>query len=139
MSPGVRRSSTDEGTILLLTLGLMAFLLLVVSTVVDVSAVFLARRDVTGSCDAAAVASAQTARRDRVYAGSTGDRLPLDPAAAAAAARQAVADTGGVTVAVDAADTTVHLTCSRAVRLPLPAGLGAVTVRADSDAATPLR
>ena len=97
MSPGVRRSSTDEGTILLLTLGLMAFLLLVVSTVVDVSAVFLARRDVTGSCDAAAVASAQTARRDRVYAGSTGDRLPL------------------------------------------PAGFGPVTVRADSDAATPLR
>ncbi len=67
----------DEGTVLLLTIFLGLVLVAVVVTVVDASAVFLARRALSAEADAAALAAAQRVDWAAYYAGS-GDLLPLD-------------------------------------------------------------
>jgi Flp pilus assembly protein TadG len=78
-----RRWTDDEGTVLLLTLGLSVVLLLLVAVVVDVSAVVLAKRGVASAADGAALAAAQRADRTAVEesAGALDVRLPLDEAA----------------------------------------------------------
>lgn len=76
------RTHDDEGTVLLLTLGLAVVLLLLVGVVVDVSAVILAKRGVSSAADGAALAAAQQADRDAIESqdGALSTRLPLDPA-----------------------------------------------------------
>jgi len=138
----------DDGTITVLTLGLFAVAIGVVVTVVDVSAVFLARRDLAGTCDTAALAAAQSVSRPGLYvvaggqeAGTPG-RLPLDLAAARRAAAAVAADAAGVRVRTLAAGPrAVDVACSRVVRLPVGelAGIGPVTVVAAATAETPVR
>jgi len=146
------RIEGEDGTILLLSLGLLAVIVGLVVTVVEASAVFLARRDVASVCDTAATAAAQRVDESGVYDGTDGTaarsthadtaRLPLTPAevgpAAAAAARAADPD---VRVEATAAGATVRITCERTVPLPLGrlVGIGPVTVTAGADADTPLR
>jgi hypothetical protein len=77
------RRRDDEGTILLLTVGLCAVLLLLVAVVIDVSKVVLAKRALAAAADGAAVAAAQQADRERIVADGLGDRVPLDPAGVA--------------------------------------------------------
>ena len=75
------RRRDDEGTILLLTIGLSVVLLLLVAVVVDVSKVVLAKRALAAAADGAAVAAAQQADRASIVENGLGDRVPLDPAA----------------------------------------------------------
>lgn len=129
---GVPRARTgDSGTIMLLTLGYLVVALLLVAVVVDVSAVFLARRSLASDCDAASLAAAQQVSQRPLYQGRDGPRLVLDPTAGGAGgaqeALQADVGPGGTTVVVRG---------RRRVTLPLGhlLGLGAVTVTAASDA-----
>jgi hypothetical protein len=86
---------SDDGSVLLLILGLVVLLLLVVTVVVDVTALFLARKDVLAAADGAALAGAQAVDRERLYTDGVGDRpLPLDPARAEQAARAYLRDVG---------------------------------------------
>lgn len=77
----MRRPRGDQGTVLLMMVGLAVVLLLMVAVVVDVSAVLLARRALSGAVDGAAVAAAQQPDIAVIRDGGLGERLPLDPAA----------------------------------------------------------
>jgi uncharacterized membrane protein len=73
-----RRPHGDDGTILLLTLGYVVVVLALVAVVVDVSAVYLARRALAADCDGAALAAAQSVDTDVLYRqGSPTAELPL--------------------------------------------------------------
>lgn len=74
-----RGLAEDEGTITLLTLGFMALGLLLIVVVVDVSAVFVARKGLLADCDAVALKAAQSLDIDRLYGEGADKNLPLDP------------------------------------------------------------
>lgn len=82
MSPTTNpaRQAGDEGSVLLLIIGLSVVLLLLVAVVVDVSAVILAKRGVSSAADGAAVVAAQQPSRPGIDDGGLegGQRLPLD-------------------------------------------------------------
>lgn len=84
----------DDGQLTLLVIGYAFLALVLVIVGVDVSAAFLARRELSSVADAAAIAAAQQVDRTAVYAGA--DRacspLPVDASAAGAAVEAAVAD-----------------------------------------------
>ncbi len=136
------RRDDDSGTITLLTLGFLGVLIGVAVTVVDVSAVYLDRRDLAGECDSAALAAAQSVDPGTLYASGIGATLPVTKASGASAA-----DTVARTVGAGTATTTtidgdsVTIACSRVVHLPVGAivGFGSVTVRAGSTATSPIR
>jgi len=139
--PRPRPDSAEDGTILVLTLGLLAVAVATVVAVVDVSTVFLARRDLAGVCDSAALAAAQAVDPSAVYAGAP-ERLPLDRAGAARAAARVAAGAQGVTERTSIiGPAEVGVACTRSVALPLARvlGLGPVTVTADARAETALR
>lgn len=75
----MRRPRGDDGTILVLTLGLVGLLLVAVAIVVDVSAVVLARRGVASAADGAAVSAAQALDTEVLYERGLGEALPLSP------------------------------------------------------------
>jgi Flp pilus assembly protein TadG len=79
----MRRPTGDEGSVLLLTLGLSVIVLLLVAVVVDVSAVILAKRGVSSAADGAALAAAQQPDRGAISdrANALVGRLPLDEVA----------------------------------------------------------
>jgi Flp pilus assembly protein TadG len=119
----VSRGRDDEGTVLVLTLGLVGLLLVVVAIVVDVSAVVLAKRGVASAADGAAVSAAQALDEQALYDDGLGARIPLSgqQAAARVAAYQADARAGqpGLELAVRIeAGTTAVVTASRRVRPP---------------------
>lgn len=146
--PGGRGSARaagrgDDGTVLLLTLGLAGLLLVVVAVVVDVSAVVLARRGVASAADGAAVSAAQAVDPAVAYSGGLGGRLPLSPAQAAlrvqAYAADAEAGQPGLQLAVRVEGDTAVVTATRPVRPPFPVfGQGPVTVTAVARARAPL-
>jgi len=73
-------SRRDEGTVMLLAVGLSVVLLLLVAVVVDVSAVILAKRGVSSAADGAALAAAQQPDRAAIndHENALASRLPLD-------------------------------------------------------------
>jgi hypothetical protein len=83
----------DQGSVALLLIGFTAIAMALIVAGIDVSKVFLAQRALSSAADAAAVAAAQAVDTDRIYDGPDlrcGDALPLDPARAAAVARESV-------------------------------------------------
>jgi len=88
------RREREEGSVLLLTLGLSVILLLLVAVVVDVSSVVLAKRALSSAADGAAVAAAQQPDRAAINRSETAlaARLPLDAAAVQAVVEQYEAD-----------------------------------------------
>jgi uncharacterized membrane protein len=146
----VSRGPGDEGSVLLLILGLVVLLVLVVTVVVDVTALFLARRDLLAAADGAALAGAQAVDEERLYTeGVREGSLPLQPARAEAAARRYLSDVGvgdrldGFEVDVDASATSVTVRLVGVAPLPFvsrltPGAGGGVEVAASATAASAL-
>jgi len=141
------RDRDDEGTILLLTIGLTAVLLLLLAVVVDVSKVVLAKRALAAAADGAAVAAAQQADRSSIVANGLGSRLPLDPVAVAAVVADYQDEARGeqpglelVGSVADSDDTTTVVRAQRVVTLPFVGwlGVGQVTVEATAHAQSPV-
>jgi hypothetical protein len=86
----VTADARQDGSVLLLTTGLVAVIAMLVAVVTATSQVFLADRSLAAATDALALSAAQAVDLDAVYAGRTddGDAVPL----VAADARRAVAD-----------------------------------------------
>ena len=119
----IRRRRGDEGQLAVLIIGYTFLLAVLVVVGIDVSKVFLARRALSSVADAAALAAAQAADREAIYAGaaSCGGVLPIDPTTAVEQVNASVADdladlehsfatVQPVDVAVADGTVTVHLT-----------------------------
>lgn len=140
-----RRPRGDDGSVLMLVVGLFGVLVLLVGVVVDVSAVVLAKRSLASAADGAAVSGAQALDYTVFYAKGPGEGVPLSEvgvrdrvavyADGAAAAQPGLVMRGTVDggyVAVVAAE--------RTVRLPFSGWLGVsdVEVQAIARARAPL-
>ena len=138
-----RRPRGDDGTVLLLVVGLTGVLLLAVALVVNVSAVILAKRALASAADGAAVSAAQALDETALYATGLAGGIPLDPGEAAsrvAAYRADVAPTQPglqLTVRIDGRTAVVRAT--RTLTLPLSLlSTGPVQVEAEARARAPL-
>ena len=123
---GARR---DEGRVLVLVVGCVVVLAVLVAVVVDSARLYLARRALDAVTDGAALAGAQAADLDAVYAGRAEVDVPLDPAAARrsvdAYLRAAAAGDLPSGFTVDAADVNAAAVTVRThatVRLPFVGG-----------------
>lgn len=139
----------DAGSVLLLVVGLIPVLFLLIAVCVDVSTLFIHRRALSSTADAAALAAAQSADLERFYRDESATDLPVD----CAAARRRVATmlmpdrldvrTGSAQlVSVDCDRTTVMVQLRSRAELPFAhvAGLApTVDVRAHATARSPLR
>jgi len=74
------KRASDDGSILVLSLGFIVICFLALAVVVDASTVFLARRALQSQADAAALAGAQAIDVDAYYSGGADARIRLDPA-----------------------------------------------------------
>lgn len=72
-----RRPSGDDGSVLVLMLGLFAVLLVLVGVVVDLSVVILAKRSLASAADGAAVSAAQAIDYGVFYSRGPGQGVPL--------------------------------------------------------------
>lgn len=116
--------ASDDGTVLLLILGLAVVAALLVAVVTDVSALYLERRELIAAADGAALAGAQAVDEASIYQNglpATGP-VPLDEAAAEQAVRDYLVDAGLLTSAMDVTILTSATTVSVALatRLELP-------------------
>lgn len=129
------RRRDEEGTVLLLTVGLAVILIVLVTVVVDVSYVVLAKRALANAADGAAIAAAQ--QPDRAVINGSDQaldvRLPLDEvevdAVVATYAADARADQQGLDLQphVEGAGVAV-VDAYRTVRLPFAGWLGIARV-----------
>ena len=138
------RPGEDDGSVLLLVMGLAVVLFALVAVVVDVSAVVLAKRSLSSSADGAAIAAAQQIDPVAAAAG-LGERIPLDPGLVADAVATYQADElpgqpGLQLTASLAGPDTAIVDATRTVRLPFTAflGVGATVVHAQSRARSPV-
>lgn len=139
------RPTGDEGSVMVLVLGLLGVLVLLVGVVVDVSAAVLAKRAAASAADGAAVAGAQGIDYPTFYARGPEAGVPLSEAAV----RRLVAGYGGratgdqpalrLSARVDGGGTAV-VVATRSVALPFSGRLGVdrVQVRAEARARAPL-
>jgi Flp pilus assembly protein TadG len=137
------RRRSDGGSVLVLTMGFAAVLLLMVTVVVNVSSVVLAKRGVAGAADGAAVSAAQALDLDALYAQGLGAQIPLSAADAdrrvQAYAAQARTGQPGLRLTLSLDGTTAVVEGVRVVALPFPVpGRGPVTVRAVARARAPV-
>jgi uncharacterized membrane protein len=129
---------SDEGTVLLLILGLVVVAALFVAVVTDISALYLERRELIAAADGAALAGAQAVDEESVYLDGlpASGPVPLDQEAAEQAARDYLADSGLLTgkleVSISTSATTVSVVL--ATRLDLPVA-STVTAGASGSAA----
>lgn len=115
----------DQGTVLLLIVGLVAVVGLLVAVVTDVTALYLQRRDLVSAADGAALAGAQAVDEATIYTQGlpASGPLPLDEDAARAAVRAYLADAGlggrGLSVRVETTATTVSVSLGGGYDLPM--------------------
>ena len=138
-----RRPRGDDGTVLLLVLGLTGVLLLAVALVVNVSAVVLAKRALASAADGAAVSAAQALDEAAFYTSGLNGGIPLDPdeAAGRVAAYRADAEATqpGLRMTVEVDGRTAVVRATRTLTLPLAIlSTGPVTVEAEARARAPL-
>jgi len=143
----VKRRRNDEGTIVVLTLGLAMVLMALVVVVIDVSVVALARRNVANAADGAALVAAQQPdvrvlndRRDALDR-----RLPLDEREVARVValyqREEAARQPTLTLSATVSrGTEAVVQARRVVRLPFASwfGVNSVVVRATGRARSPV-
>ena len=138
-----RRPRGDDGTVLLLVLGLTGILLLAVALVVNVSAVVLAKRALASAADGAAVSAAQALDEQALYATGLDGGIPLDEDEAAARVAAYSADVAvnqpGLQLSVAVDGRTAIVRATRTLTLPLAIlSTGPVTVQAEARARAPL-
>lgn len=115
----------DEGTVLLLIVGLVAVVGLLVAVVTDVTALYLQRRDLVSAADGAALAGAQAVDEETIYTEGlpTSGPLPLDEGAARSAVDEYLSDAGlageALIVRVETTPTTVSVSVSTTYDLPV--------------------
>lgn len=113
----------DRGSIMPLIFGFAAVATLLVTGATAASSAFLAQRDLSGVCDGAALAAAQSIDLPAVYQSAGSARLPLsqggvEQSLADYAARNYAADSGGLTLAGSTDGQTVEVRCNRTVVIP---------------------
>lgn len=135
----------DDGSVLLLVIGLAVVLLVMVAVVVDVSAVVLAKRGLSNAVDGAAVAAAQQPDVAAIRESGLGGQLALDSAAvdAVVATYQQDEQDGqpGLELAVHVeAPATAVVVGRRTVRLPFSGwlGVGQVVLSSQGRARSPV-
>lgn len=138
-----RRPRGDDGTVLVLVLGLTGVLVIAVALVVNVSAVILAKRALASAADGAAISAAQALDEDAFYAAGLAGGIPLDPqeAASRVAAYRAdvLASQPGLAMSVQVDGRTAVVRATRTMTLPLGIlSTGPVTVEAVARARAPL-
>ena len=79
----MRPPARDEGSVLVLVLGMAGLLLLLVGVVVDVSVAVLAKRSAASAADGAAVSAAQALDQEVFYEVGAASGVPLSPPAVA--------------------------------------------------------
>ena len=139
------RPRGDDGTVLVLTLGLAGLLLVLVGVVVDVSVTVLAKRSVASAADGAAVSAAQALDYDVFYAQGLAGAVPLSEAGVAerVAGYQALAarEQPGLRLDGHVEDgATAVVTGTRTIALPFSGWLGdgSIEVSAQARARAPL-
>ena len=134
-TPGL---DAEDGSVLLLGIGLLAVCLLAVVVVVDGAAAYLQRRALMAVADAAALAGAQAIDVEAYYRSGATTGTRLAPQAVDAAARRQVArarQVGSVTIDGLATDgETVRIRLSQPVDLPFLGDALAARVRVESAA-----
>ena len=149
MSAPLRRVDvrSDEGTVLLLILGLVVVAALFVAVVTDNSALYLERRELVAAADGAALAGAQAVDEESVYRDGlpASGPVPLDQEAAEQAVRDYLADAGLLTarleVRISTSATTVSVVLATRLELPVASTVtagtsGAADVSASATART---
>lgn len=137
-----RAQDREDGTITLLTIGMFGIALALVVTVIDISAVYLARRDLAGECDSAALAASQAVDPATIYGSGIGTSLPVTAAAGSAAATAVARTVGAATTTVTTvAGGQVTVACTRKATLPVGSliGVGTVIIKAGASAESPVR
>jgi len=142
---------TDDGSVLILILGLVVLAALFVTVVIDVSTLYLERRTLIAAADGAALAGAQAVDRATIYENGlpSSGPLPLEADAAAVAAREYLVAHGierdfpRLTVTIDTTETTIQVQLRAQVALPVtngvtPGASDGVTVAASATARTPV-
>lgn len=140
------RSGEDNGSVLILIIGLVPVLLLMLAAGTDAAVLYTARRSLAAEADAAALAAAQGADLDAIYSGRAAGSLPLDCAKAKriistrfARHWNSLAAKARVT-AIDCTGTDVSVTLASTATLPFASHFGinpAVTVKAAAAARSP--
>jgi hypothetical protein len=141
-----RLEGRDDGSMLILMIGLVVLCLLLVAVVTDASTLFLARMHLISAADGAALAGAQAVDQEALYTGPATGQLPLDPAGVRTAVDRYLVvdgDTDVQVLGVSTDGTVVRVAFQRQVRLPFLnlVTLGAkdsVSVTADAAAESPL-
>jgi len=119
----------DDGTVMLLVLGLVVLAGLFVVVVVDASALFMARRDLLAAADGAALAGAQAVDEAAVYREGVHGSLPLDARRVQLAVDDYLRFSGvsgsvdGLQVDVTTDGTTVRVELLAVVQLPVVNGV----------------
>jgi hypothetical protein len=140
----MRRERDDEGSVLILTIGLTAILLLLVGVVVNVSVAALARRSLSSAADGAAVSGAQGFDEQAYLTRGLEGAVPLSASLVRrrveAYEERAERDQQGLQLEGRVVDDTVVVTARRTVSLPFGGWLGIdeVTVEAESRARAPV-
>jgi len=140
----------DEGSVMMLVIGLVPVLFLIVTVGIDAAVLFIHRRALASTADAAALAGAQAGDLERIYRGGRRlGNLPLDCADARRAVNDQVvpsrSDSRSGTAVVESVScdgATVWVVLRSSVDLPFSAHLGlspTVTVRGRAAARSPLR
>jgi len=130
------RRCEETGTVTVLVVGFLVVLGLLVVVVVDASAAYLRRQQVTALADGAALAAADGVQGEQVYTSGLGERAEIDPQVAHAYVADYLQATGatatypGLTWQVSSTGTVVSVRVATPLDLPItPTGwTGATTV-----------
>jgi uncharacterized membrane protein len=140
----VRRSGDEAGQVSILLVGFFLVTVLLVTVVVDASAAFLRRQELSTLADGAAVAAADGISTETIYLEGVPEQVTIDPATARAYVAAYLSRAGaagaypGLTYRVTADGDSVQVQLSAPLDLPLvpPGWAGRTTVASDATAVT---